>query len=147
MTDQGPRLPRGKVRSRPLDARHSRWAEPAVETPCVPEPAAPVRATHLPGQRCTRRADRLADGVRGRGDIERTFGVVVDNGHVSDHKVPLAAGGVILDERGQVLRIRENYGKRRYGLPGGRVDAGETPEQAVVRDVREETGLDVTPPH
>ena len=31
------------------------------------------------------------------------------------------------------------------GLPVGRVDAGETPDEAVVREVREETGLDVTP--
>lgn len=69
---------------------------------------------------------------------------MIENGDVSDHKVSLAAGGVILDEHGQVLLIRENYGRHRYGLPGGRIDAGETPEDAVVREVREETGLVVT---
>lgn len=91
------------------------------------------------------RADRLAGRASVHADLERMFGVVMDNCDVSDHKVSLAAGGVILDEHEQVLLIRENYGKHRYGLPGGRVDAGETPEDAVVREVREETGLDVIP--
>jgi mutator protein MutT len=34
---------------------------------------------------------------------------------------------------------------RQYALPGGRIDAGETPEQAALRELREEVGLALGP--
>jgi 8-oxo-dGTP diphosphatase len=37
-----------------------------------------------------------------------------------------------------------NPGKGLWSIPGGRIEPGESDEQAVVREVREETGLDVT---
>ena len=45
------------------------------------------------------------------------------------------------DDAGRVLLIREAYGSHRYGPPGGRVEAGESPEQAARRELTEETGL------
>lgn len=44
---------------------------------------------------------------------------------------------ILLVKRGTV--VFKGY----WALPGGRVDSGETIEQAVVREVKEETGLDV----
>jgi mutator protein MutT len=58
-----------------------------------------------------------------------------------------AAAAVIFDDDGRFLLMQENYGRRRYGFPGGAVEPGETPEDAVVREVKEETGVDVSVEH
>ncbi len=54
------------------------------------------------------------------------------------------ARAVIFDSEGQLLLIeRHKDGKQYFVLPGGHVDGGETPEQAVVREVLEETSCNV----
>jgi len=55
-------------------------------------------------------------------------------------------GAVILDEAGRLLMIVRVHdpGQGLWSIPGGRIEPGETPEQAVVREVREETGLEVS---
>lgn len=61
-------------------------------------------------------------------------------------RVILAAGAVVVDDAGQVLLVRRGREPARgsWSLPGGRVEPGESPAQAAVREVREETGLVVT---
>lgn len=55
------------------------------------------------------------------------------------------AGAVITDAAGRLLLIqrRNEPGAGLWSLPGGRVKPGETGEQAMVREVAEETGLRV----
>ena len=54
-------------------------------------------------------------------------------------------GAVITDEAGRMLLILRGHepGQGLWSIPGGRIEPGETDEQAVVREVAEETGLDV----
>jgi 8-oxo-dGTP diphosphatase len=50
-----------------------------------------------------------------------------------------------VDVDGRVLIAQRPQGKSMAGLwefPGGKVDAGETPEEALVRELREELGID-----
>jgi len=72
----------------------------------------------------------------------------VQPGHgAGDDAPPVVAcvGAVVRDDAGRLLLIRRGQEPSRglWSLPGGRVEPGETHEQAVVREVREETGLDV----
>lgn len=52
-----------------------------------------------------------------------------------------AACCLITNPDGRVLAVSRCDDPTMFGLPGGKVDAGETPEQAAIRELREETGL------
>jgi len=54
-----------------------------------------------------------------------------------------AAAAVVFDVQGRILlHRRTDNGK--WALPGGAIEIGETADQAVVREVKEETGYDVS---
>ena len=60
--------------------------------------------------------------------------------------IVLVAALALVDSDGRVLLARRPEGKPMTGLwefPGGKVEAGETPERTVVREAREELGVDV----
>jgi 8-oxo-dGTP diphosphatase len=54
-------------------------------------------------------------------------------------------GAVIKDSEGRLLLIKRGHepGAGLWSLPGGRIEPGETDQQAVAREVLEETGLHV----
>ena len=59
-------------------------------------------------------------------------------------KVWLAVAGLVKSKDGKWLVVKKKYGglKGSWSLPAGFVEAGETADEAVMREVREETGID-----
>ena len=58
----------------------------------------------------------------------------------------LVAACALIDTDGRVLLARRPEGRSMAGLwefPGGKLDPGETPEAALIRELREELGIDV----
>lgn len=55
------------------------------------------------------------------------------------YKILEASGGIIENDNNELLFI---YRRGFWDLPKGKIDKGETPEQAAVREVAEETGLE-----
>jgi ADP-ribose pyrophosphatase YjhB (NUDIX family) len=55
----------------------------------------------------------------------------------------LGVFAAIVDEHGRILCVRMNYATHAWTTPGGRVELGESPLDALKREVLEESGLDV----
>ncbi|MBI4031771.1 MAG: (deoxy)nucleoside triphosphate pyrophosphohydrolase [Proteobacteria bacterium] len=63
-------------------------------------------------------------------------------------KVVHVVAAALIDSDGRVLLAQRPEGKKMAGLwefPGGKVDAGEIPEYALMRELREELGIETRP--
>jgi 8-oxo-dGTP diphosphatase len=59
---------------------------------------------------------------------------------------PLEVVAAVIEDDGAVLACRRRPGKAaagRWEFPGGKVEAGESPEQALTREIREELGIGI----
>src|SRR5205809_5104819 len=52
-------------------------------------------------------------------------------------------GGLIVNAEGKILLAKSHKWFNKYTLPGGHIEVGETMKEAVMREVKEEVGLDV----
>jgi 8-oxo-dGTP diphosphatase len=62
------------------------------------------------------------------------------------NRLVLVAACALVDADGKVLVAERPAGKAMAGLwefPGGKIEAGERPEESLVRELREELGIDV----
>ena len=64
-------------------------------------------------------------------------------------KLVLVAACALVDTDGRVLLAERPAGKSMAGLwefPGGKIEAGERPEETLIRELKEELGIDVREP-
>ncbi|PIS09571.1 ADP-ribose pyrophosphatase [Candidatus Beckwithbacteria bacterium CG10_big_fil_rev_8_21_14_0_10_34_10] len=52
-------------------------------------------------------------------------------------------GALVFNRKGEILLVKSYKWKGKYQIPGGHIEEGETIEEAVKREVKEETGLEV----
>lgn len=55
----------------------------------------------------------------------------------------VTVGGLIFDKEGRVLLVQTYKWSNMWGIPGGKIKYGEPSEEALKREIKEETGLDV----
>lgn len=52
-------------------------------------------------------------------------------------------GALIFNQEGKVLLLKSGKWRNKYVIPGGHIELGETMEDALRREIKEETGLDI----
>lgn len=62
----------------------------------------------------------------------------------AQHKFSMSAGGIITNEQGKILLLNHVFrAGSGWGVPGGFVEHGEQPAEALKRELREEIGLEL----
>jgi len=66
-----------------------------------------------------------------------------DKDQLGKRTIHRAAAAVILDHEGRLLLVQQDYGHRKWGLPGApHVEPHELPTQVIVRELLREIGLE-----
>lgn len=74
--------------------------------------------------------------------------IVFLGGISMEHKTPkhiVAVAGYLTNEKNEMLLTKVHWRADTWEMPGGQVEEGEALDQAVCREIKEETGLSVKP--
>lgn len=79
--------------------------------------------------------------------VEVPWGTAPPAGEPVTWSIP-CAGGIVRDDEGRILLVRRGQEPSRglWSVPGGRVEGDESWDDAAIREVREETGIDAVDP-
>lgn len=84
---------------------------------------------------------------RSNGTDSRSVGLVPTEVRIlspaSMERPRVTVAGMIFDEEGKILLLRSRKWFGKFVLPGGHVEFGESLEDALKREVKEETGIDI----
>ena len=61
---------------------------------------------------------------------------------VGNMPIMLMAAGVIIQNKAGEILLQKRSDSNKWGIPGGMLDYGESAEEAAIREVHEETGVD-----
>jgi len=77
-------------------------------------------------------------------DVVETVSILTDHKTSQNQVYPEpTVGAMIVNKEGKILLTKSHKWFDRYTLPGGHIEVGETMREAVAREAKEETGLDV----
>lgn len=60
-------------------------------------------------------------------------------------KFTIGVFAAIFDENNRILCVKRNYADKKWTIPGGAMESGETTFEALIREVKEESGYIVDP--
>ena len=69
----------------------------------------------------------------------------MDNGTIGDNMKTVRVVAAIIIDDGKVFATQRGYGEFKDGweFPGGKIDDGETPEEALIREIKEELDTEI----
>ena len=77
-------------------------------------------------------------------NVVETVSILTDHKTSQNQVYPEpTVGALIVNKEGKILLTKSHKWFDRYTLPGGHIEVGETMKEAVAREAKEETGLDV----
>ena len=71
---------------------------------------------------------------------------MLQNGQISNNRKTIRVVAAVIRRGDQIFASQRGYGdyKDWWEFPGGKIEAGETPEAALVREIHEELDAEIT---